>query len=49
MIADRSGQAIGVRVLQGERIDRQVVGREPQDVLAHVRSQMYEPPYCGYI
>ena len=24
-------------------------GREPQDVLAHVRSQMYEPPYSSYV
>jgi len=24
-------------------------GREPRDILAHVRSQMYETPYCGYI
>ncbi len=24
-------------------------GREPQDILAHVRSQMYEPPYSGYV
>jgi malate dehydrogenase (oxaloacetate-decarboxylating)(NADP+) len=24
-------------------------GREPQDILAHVRSQMYEPSYSGYV
>jgi malate dehydrogenase (oxaloacetate-decarboxylating)(NADP+) len=24
-------------------------GREPPDILAHVRSQMYEPPYLGYV
>ena len=24
-------------------------GREPQDILAHVKSQMYEPRYSGYV
>ena len=40
---------IAVKVAQVAYRRGLAAGREPQDILAHVRSQMYEPPYCGYI
>ena len=40
---------IAVRVAEIAYQRGLAVGDAPQDILAHVRSQMYEPPYSGYV